>query len=492
MQRNIARYVLAELATEQHRVAILDDAHELTRGHLLATVKDRAAELRSHGIAVDEWVVVLCDRGYQFWVDLLALWVVGAKPVCLEPSIDGAHGANVLDLTQARWLCGAGVALPSSLASLQPLPAATISEQDGCLADVNFVEDDLPHHAGLIFTSGTTGLPKGVPLSHDQLIMNALASSMRLRLTADDRLMIATPYRFISSISHFLVTMLAGGAFYGVEGAMMIKDLLDALTRQQITAFGGSPFHLHFLAMAKAERLPHLRWAMSSGSHLPVRTIEALAQGFPDLELHTVYGMSELGGRMCTLPPAMLPEKAGSVGRPIAGIELSIYDNGQACPPGEIGDFFITSSFGFAGYLSNESANAKALTPLGFRTGDTGYRDHDGYVFLSGRSDSVFKRSGLKVSAQVITDALVDLNVFTDVFVQSQEHPIEGHVPVAYFVAGINDFDQPEVTRRLSELLARNHLPAQYIQIPNLPRTGSGKVDRGALQALVQEASRDE
>jgi len=488
MHENIARYVLGALTADQDRPALTGFA-ELSRGELLARVAQRAHDLQAEGVNAGEFVVVLCGRQERFWLDVLGLWVIGAIPICLEPDVADDHGANVLAITGANRLCADGVTTPPSLANLLPVPAFAAQPVNrlSSLRTLPWIDqDDAPELAGLIFTSGTTGLPKGVPLSHEQLVMNALATRDRLRLHSTDRLMLATPFRFISSISHFIVTLLCGAAFHGVETTLMPKDLIDELRDNEITAFGGSPFHAQFVALAGIERLPELRWLMSSGDHLPVSTIDRLLDGFPDLEIHVVYGMAEMGGRICSLPPTELKRKKGAVGLPIAGIEIDIYDEGGGpAAPGEIGEIHLDSPFGFTGYLARPDANVGILSDRGFHTGDKGYRDQDGYLFLAGRSDAVFKRSGLKVSSQVITDVLKTVDTIDDAFVRAKPDPMEGQVPVAYIVAS-DDFDRADTVRHLRKELATNHIPKSFVAVPTIPRTGSGKVDRRALDALIE------
>ena len=490
MTKNIARYVLGSLTADRDRAVLLGDA-PLTRGELLDQVDARARQLADVGVTPGDFVVVLCGRGARFWIDLLALWIIGGTPICLEPDVADDHGANVLEITPVRLLCHDGVDVPPSLTDLTALPAASesVAAPVTTLRTLPWVEADYqPELAGLIFTSGTTGLPKGVPLSHEQLVMNALGTRDRLRLRTDDRLMIATPFRFISSISHFIVTLMCGAAFLGNESKLMIKDLIDELAAAEVTAFGGSPFHIQFIAMAGDDRLPTLRWVMSSGDHLPVQTIDTLQTAFPEVELHVVYGMAEMGGRICSLPPASLDAKKGAVGLPISGIEVDIYnEEGELAEPGEIGELHVDGPFRFNGYLARSDANAEVLSAKGFRTGDKGYRDEDGYIFLAGRSDAVFKRSGLKVSAQVITDALKGLESVHDAFVRSAPDRMEGAVPVAYVVTADGSADRTELTRLLRSSLTANHIPAKYVAVPVIPRTGSGKVDRRALDAMIEE-----
>ncbi len=491
MRDNIARLVLARLSVDQTRPAMGDEAVSLTRAQLLREVRDQARALVDQGIGAGDYVVIVGGRGIRYWVDVFAAWVVGAVAVCVEETIEAAHGAAVLDLTSATHVLAAGVATPESFAGLTEIAAGPEAPTDTApvaLSEIPFAAD-VPDLAGIIFTSGTTGLPKPVPLSHRALLLNALGTGERLRLNEDDRLLTATPYRFISSISHILVTLMSGASYWGIERRLMIKDLLDVLNGLEITAFGGSPFHMQYIAMAGAERLPHLTWAMSSGDHLRTEVIDQILEKFPGFRLHVAYGMAELGGRFCMLPPERLADKKGSVGFPINGLEIVVLDEDRTpCPPGEIGDVHVRGHIAFTGYLGREDENAKVLSEHGFLNGDKGYADTDGFIFLAGRSDSVFKRSGLKVSAQVIADALLDLDAVRDAWVTGLADDTEGMVPVAYIAWEGDALAQPDLLKALRAELAPNHLPAKVVTLPEIPRTGSGKVDRRRLRALAEDA----
>lgn len=486
MKHNIARWLLGHRSAEQNTICISGDT-PMTRGELRDAVGSRAGELLAMDVAPGEFVVVTCGRGPEFFVDLLALWVIGARAVALEPNPAPEHAENVIALTGATRRCSGGESTTPELDVLDSIPLAGAVSQFSHVSALPWRDAPAGENeglAGLIFTSGTTGLPKGVPLRHDQLIFNALATRDRLRLSPDDHLLIATPFRFISSISHFLVTVMSGATFSGIETTLMAKDLLGLLVEREVTAFGGSPFHVQFLAQAGAERLPLIRWVMSSGDHLAVEVIEALETSMPQAELHVVYGMAEMAGRICELPPRHLDTKKGSVGYPIDGIELRILDDdGEPCPVDEVGHVFVDGSYRFDGYFGMP-ANDELVSANGFRTGDKGRLDEDGFVWLSGRSDSVFKRSGLKVSAQIIIDALKTAPGIVDAFVRGEEDQTQGRVPVAWIVTD-GPFDRAETLRYLRGELPTNHLPARFNEVENIPRTGSGKVNRRALDELA-------
>lgn len=493
MKDNVARLLLATLVTDSKKDAISDESGSYCRKETLQKVGQYSRYLKDVGVCADTFVLLCCGRGIGFWIELLSIWAIGAKPVCVDKNMELEHLNHVLQLCAAKFTIGLEVETKRQITKLRcsyDFPA-TGDNVDAAAAykSIPFCDEmSAPIEAGLIFTSGTTGNPKGVPLRHSTLIGNALATGARLRLSPTDRLLISTPFRFISSISHFIVCLISGASFYGTERPLMPRDLIYCLKENKITAFGGSPFHMQFVAMTDSSMLPDLRWIMSSGDHARPALIEEILDKFPGVEIHIVYGMAELGGRFCELPPEYLSSKIGSVGYPISGLEFTIRgDDGQLCNSGEIGDIYVSGQLKFTGYYRNEEANQKVLRSEGFFNGDKGYVDEDGFLYLAGRSDSVFKRSGLKVSCQVVCEALLGIDGVDDAFVTSEDHLVEGRVPVAYLKSKGQQLHPSELMLQLRKVLPSNHIPARFEFVSNIPRTGSGKVDRRAIAKQIKK-----
>ena len=191
------------------------------------------------------------------------------------------------------------------------------------------------------------------------------------------------------------------------------------------------------------------------------------------------------------MPPEELPGQTGSVGRPIPGLEVAILDDtGTPAPAGKIGHVHASGEALMEEYFRDEETTAQALTSHGFHTGDLGYLDEDGWVYLVGRSDDVFKSAGAKVSTLPIIDAIMESGMASEATVIPEEHKELGHIPHAYIVpVPETPYQRGALLQFLRQRLAENHLPRKITILENLPRTGSGKIDRKKLEAEIATRS---
>ena len=341
--------------------------------------------------------------------------------------------------------------------------------------------------AMIMFTSGTTGLPKGVCQTLRSVSANAGHVALRLGLRADDRIFINTPPYFTSGICHFLTLLAAGGGTAGQLGFFFGAGLLDELAALGCTGFGGAPAHLVRVVEPLEEVREHaLRFWVSSGDHLPPAVIAKLRRVLPGVRLFNMYGLTEVSGRLCVLAPDELDERPGSVGRPIGDMRVAARaPDGEPAAPGQTGELFVTGSLLMQGYLDEPAVTAATLTAQGLRTGDFGHTDADGYVWIAGRKDDIIKRGGEKVSIVHVQQALQGLGRFADVAVLAAPDDILGHVPVAFVVPREDGFKAGRVLRELRGVLPAASLPSRIVAVPAIPRTGSGKAIRAELQALL-------
>lgn len=463
------------------------EGESLTADVFRERVVRRQAQLKAAGLEEDERCLVLCGRGNQVWIDVVALWGLGLTAVPLDASQPEETVRHMVALSGARTvLLDTSESTPGSsvLSDLCALPLGTASETPEPASKVTVRAVRPETLAIILFTSGSTGTPKGVPLSHRNLIANALGTRTVLPIEAGDRVFMAVPFRFVSALSHFIVVMMAKAVLIGFEKPFLHGDFIDALRACKGTAVGGNPRQMAWIAEASDRIGGVLSWAMSSGDHLPSETITALGEAYPGLKVQVAYGLTELGGRFCMLPVEDIPRKLGSVGKPVPGLEVNVLDDdGNLAASGESGRVFARGDCVFDGYYGSDTP----LGPHGFDTGDIGRIDEEGYVYLLGRADDVFKSGGVKVSALTIADALRAMEGFSDVAVLPVDHKKLGKVPHAYVVmAPRKGFEKGAIMRALRETLPSTHLPFKLLAVDAIPRTGSGKVDRKRLRALTE------
>ncbi|MGI9493843.1 MAG: class I adenylate-forming enzyme family protein [Geminicoccaceae bacterium] len=453
----------------------------------LARIAARMASLDAGGAKPGERVIVLSGRGNAFWCDMIAVWAVGGVAVPIVASMSAGHIDAVMDRAEPRFIIGRQDQIGEAFSMPRHLDDVGGYSDAGAL---DRMVDRAPEQtAAILFTSGSTGVPKGVQLAHRALLQNALGTAAMLPTRPDDTLFIAIPFRFVSAVSHFLVTTLTGGCFAGTEQPIMPADLIDHLRAIGATAFGGAPLQLRWIADQLDEAGLDLRWLMSSGDHLSSDIVDKLAATSCNPSVLAVYGLTELAGRFCVLRPELALNKNGSVGLPIPGLDLELRgDDGRPVEVGEIGSVHARGTPVMDGYRQDEAATRAVIDDAGwFETGDFGVLDEDGFLFLRGRRDNVFKTSGLKVSGQLIADALMRTGSFSDVAVFPIEDPIAGHVACAYYcMPPERDLQKGAVLRALRESLPVNHLPARFERLARIPRTASGKIDRAAFREMIK------
>ena len=511
---------LRRWAHERPEAALL-----LTRGleysyaDVLARATAVAAALRAAGAGRGRRVALLLEEYDEFFVSMLGVWLAGAVVVPLNTSLPAADLEWLVAKSQPDVLVlaadAAGPATPQGPVLLRasrgedgrvdglaaageaPPPggsggavtSASGRQQPAAPSDP-VREDDM---AMIMFTSGTTGLPKGVCQTLRAVSSNAGLVAETLGLGGDDRIFINTPPYFTSGICHFLTLLARGGGVAGRLGFFFGAGLLDEMEQLGCTGFGGAPAHLVRVVEPLEEPRPHpFRFWVSSGDHLPLSVIRRFRQVLPGIDLFNMYGLTEVSGRLCILPPADLDVLEGSVGRPIGDMRVvARRGDGAEAAPGETGELFVTGSLLMQCYLDEPKITAKTLTGHGLKTGDFGRVDESGAVWIAGRKDDIIKRGGEKVSIIHVQQALQALGRFADVAVLAAPDDILGHVPVAFVVPHDRDgFKASKLLRELRSVLPSTSMPSRLIAVEEIPRTGSGKAIRKQLERLLAEDAR--
>jgi acyl-CoA synthetase (AMP-forming)/AMP-acid ligase II len=491
-------------------VLLLTQDRSYTYADVFARSASVAVALRAAGVAgPGHRVALLLEEYDEFFVAMMGVWLAGAVVVPLNTSLPAADVAWLIDKAAPDALVLPAAAGDEDTAG-GPLRLHVAAGEDGRVVGLRAAgeapppepvagaaaglepvrEDDM---AMIMFTSGTTGMPKGVCQTLRSISSNAALVSQTLGLTGEDRIFINTPPYFTSGICHFLTLMARGGGVAGRLGFFFGAGLLDEMEALGCTGFGGAPAHLVRVVEPLEEPRAHpFRFWVSSGDHLPLSVIRRFHAMLPGIDLFNMYGLTEVSGRLCILPPAELDTLEGSVGRPIGDMRVvARRGDGAEAAPGETGELYVTGSLLMQCYLDEPEITRKALTGHGLKTGDFGRLDESGAVWIAGRKDDIIKRGGEKVSIIHVQQALQGLGRFADVAVLAAPDDILGHVPVAFVVPNDrDDFRPSRLLRELRSVLPSTSMPSRLVAVDEIPRTGSGKAIRKQLERLLAEESR--
>ena len=403
-------------------------------------------------------------------------------------SLSGAPGGLHLDIA-GQGTSGHGYLASDSPERQEPSPEDTSgrSSTEHLGASSPEQPEPSPEDTALVLhTSGTTSRPKIVPIRQRNLALSAANIAASLLLTHQDRSMNVMPLFHIHGLLAGLLSPLAvGGSVACTEGfdAFRFFTQLGVLRPSFFTAVPT----MHQMLLARAE--PHkaealnagLRFVRSSSASLPSPVMDRLGELFnaPVIE---AYGMTEATHQMCSNPLPPAPAKPRSVGLP-TGIQLAILDeNGRPMPTGECGEVCIKGRTVMGGYENNREANQAAFTSGWFRTGDEGYLDKDGYLFLTGRLKEQINRGGEKVSPLEVDEVLLSHPLVAEAVTFAAPHDKLGEEPAAAVVATEGaELSERELRAFLSEQLAAFKVPRKIVFLESLPKGPTGKLQRIGL-----------
>jgi malonyl-CoA/methylmalonyl-CoA synthetase len=329
----------------------------------------------------------------------------------------------------------------------------------------------------LVFTSGTTGTPKGVPLSHGNLLATSAAIEVAWRWTATDRLLLALPLFHVHGLGVGLHGTLLAGASAVILPRFAPDAVLDAIAATRATLMFGVPtMWVRLAASPRVAELAALRLCVSGSAPLDTSTFAALEAGIGSPVVER-YGMTETG--MLVSNPYDGDRRAGSVGLALPGVEVGLEDRDGAGEPA--GEILVRGPNVFAGYL--EGVGADAFTTDGwFRTGDLGRADPDGYLRIVGRSKELIITGGFNVYPRDVEEVLRDHPGVADVAVVGVPDPEWGERVVACVVAdAAGAAAADELLEWAAERLAPYKRPREVRFVDELPRNALGKVVRAAL-----------
>jgi amino acid adenylation domain-containing protein len=477
------------------RPAIRHDGATLSYGELRDRSLELASWLASRGAGRGDRVVVQAANHPQSAALLYAASRLGAIFTHLHPAAQPYQLRHVLaDCEPALVIAGR-----ECLAAARASAAADVYCLQELLADSGPSRAPASRPARpsdpacLIYTSGSTAMPKAVVAPHAQMIFAARAIQQRLRYTGDDAVFCALPLSFDYGLYQILLCGLAGAELVLSGAGEAGPALLATLARERITVAPLVPSMAGTLARLLERGGPPgagLRLITSTGAPMPGSTLRRLRAGLPGLRAQLMFGLTECK-RVSIMEPDGDLARPGSYGRPLDGTDAYAVDAaGRRLPPGETGELIVSGPHVMAGYW-----RAPALTASRFRvdsegtrrlrTGDLCSFDRDGYLYFAGRMDETYKSRGLRVSAAEVEAAALDV---PGVAAAAVLPPSAAWPAATLAVAG--DVSPAQVLKELTTRLEDFKVPAACHVLTAMPLTAHGKTDKKTLAARIQEALR--
>jgi len=483
------------------RTALIFEDQRSSFEDLDRAIADLAGRLRHLGLERGQRVAILMENRPEYLHAYFAVAAAGGVLVPLNTFLAPVELRAMLRDCGASLLLATPEALRRVAPVLSDLPAleriavfdsGQVRLESGAAAAARepSTEPIAPHDtAVLIYTSGTTGQPKGVMLTHANLLSNAEACIEAVGVTPRDRLLLCLPmFHSFTEMVGMLAPMVAGMSIVLCEKVDRAQ-VRRALIRHRPTIFPAVP--AVFAAMAQVEIGPVARWLnpvrlyISGGAPLSLDTLKSFERIYRR-PLCEGYGLSEASPVVALNPPSAT-RKPGSIGLPLPGVEVRIADGlGAEAATGETGELLVRGASVMKGYLDRPEETARALEGGWLHTGDLARRDEDRYLFIMGRRKEMLICRGMNVYPREIEEVLESHPRIKEAAVVGVADSTRGEVPVAFVVAGAGPrITEAELKRDCLEKLARYKVPRAFHFVAELPRNAAGKVLKESLKVGV-------
>lgn len=490
--------ILAESALRHaDRDAVVIGPQRITYAQLWEQSRRYAAVLAARGVKPGDRVAVLLPNVPDFPRVYYAIASLGAVVVPVHALLIAREIGYVLTDSEAVLLIAAGPLLeqgaPAAEQAGVPLLTVMAGPDDAARLDLlaadvepvtTYVQREPEDEAVVLYTSGTTGSPKGAVLSQLNMTMNAVVSAVSvIQLRKEDVILGCLPL-----FHSFGQTCSMNAGFYAGATLVMLPRFeaaaaLDTIVNAGVNVFMGVPtMYIGLLAAARQdERRPELRLAISGGASLPVTVIDKFAEVFK-ADIYEGYGLSETSP-VATFNQPDFGRKPGTVGRAIWGVDAEIAaaeveDEIRLLPQGETGEVVIRGHNIFSGYLNNPEATATVMVDGWFRTGDLGNKDEDGFLSIVDRKKDLILRGGFNVYPREVEEILSGHPGVGQVAVVAVPDEVHGEEICAVVVRSADgaDLDGTTLIEWSKERLGRYKYPRRVEFVQTLPLGPSGKV----------------
>lgn len=448
-------------------------------------IADIALRLSTADTAVtkdEKRIAVFCKNPFLSLLTILALWESDVAPVMLNCLLTDSELKEELSLTETK-----SVILDSNLLCVNEEDKHSVIDllnNSRTLKEPQPASVLLPEQKAVyIFTSGSTGKPKAVEHTAGSLIAAFESGNKFLGYNPNDLWLLSLPLFHVSGLSVLIRTMLSGSALVISESGS-VPDIIQAVLTHPVTICSLVPTQLKKLIDSDITPPKSLRFSLIGGGRAEVSLLQKGSHWSPC----PVYGMSETGAFVTALKPEIVNLKKGSAGYILDGVQINILNEElQPVFGNEVGEISIKSGSLFSGYFNNQKESEEKLVNGYFLTGDLGYIDDDGFLFVTGRKIEVINSGGEKIHPKEIEGLILSLGSINECCVIGIPHPVWGEAVTAVVSCKEGgELTENDILRILYKTLPSFKIPKRIIVLPELPKSALGKIHREKLYEIVE------
>ncbi|WP_417899215.1 o-succinylbenzoate--CoA ligase [Bacillus haimaensis] len=484
----VPNFLLKRASLTPNRIAIEMDQQKLTFAQLNQRSLDIASKLYANGVRAGDAISVFMKNSMEMAILLFALKHIGAITVLHNLRLTPNELAFQLKNSRSKLLV-------TDAEKVNPLLKVLVEEEGGIISmdalsqweagPFPLVEEfQLDLVDTIMYTSGTTGHPKGVKQTYGNHFWSASGSALNLGLYEKDAWLATVPLFHISGLS-----ILMRGVIYGMR--VVLHEKFDAekvnedIMSKGVTIVSVVSTMLQQLLDELGEKTypGTFRCMLAGGGPIPLPVLkECEKKGIPVFQ---TYGMTETCSQIVTLSPEAALLKIGSAGKALFSCQVKIVDENKEVPAGQAGEIVVKGPNVTPGYFHNEEATTRAIKDGWLHTGDIGYLDEDGFLYVLDRRNDLIISGGENVYPAEIEAVLLEHPSIGDAGVAPMEDDRWGQVPVAFVVLKNLDVSEDEIVDFASQRLARYKVPKKILKVTELPRNAANKLVRRRLMEYM-------
>lgn len=489
---NTADYLLKNGREED--VAIITGNHRYTYGDLRQGSARILGALQEKGVKTGDRVAILGNNSF-FWVcSYLAILKLGAIAVPLATAHTTEETQQFIEFTGCR------IALTekrlylkffgSLNENLDTLSEDILQQDTSAVWNISDNSFNLDQDAALMSTSGTTARPRAVRVTHRNIQANTDSIIRYLELNPSEKMMAVLPFYYCFGTS-LLHTHLRAGASLVCGGTFAYPEtVLNLMEAEQCTGFAGVPSM--YQTLLRNSSFPrrdwkHLHKLQQAGGKLQNILIEELIRAVPHAKIFVMYGQTEATARLSYLPPELLSQKIGSIGKGIPGVTLQVLnEDGEPVKPSEVGEIYAKGDNICPGYWNDPEATAEKFVNGLLKTGDLATVDEDGFIYVVDRKSDFIKTYGYRVSSQQIEAVLMEIPELVAAAVIGEPDIVRGEAILGFVVPRDGaSLTTSQIISHCANRLPHYMIPKEVFFVPSLPTNAHGKVVKAELRNQI-------